>query len=175
MQIDLTSVLLQQGKIEDFSGTLSFASFDTKMGTYKIVDMTPMHVTVYHRENQIVEVEVSGRIAVEIPCSRCLEAVMTPFDFHVQQELDMKMNENERMEALDESDYIEGKVLDVDKLMYNEIIISWPLRVLCQDDCKGICASCGANLNLTSCDCDTASLDPRMAAISDIFSKFKEV
>lgn len=175
MQIDLTSVLLQQGKIENFRGTLSFTSFDTKVGTFKIIDMAPVYVKVYHKEDQIIEIEASGRVVIEIPCSRCLEAVVIPFELYIRQEIDIKMSEKERIEALDDSDYIEGKTLDVDKLMYNEILISWPLQVLCQDDCKGICASCGANLNLTSCDCDTASLDPRMAAISDIFSKFKEV
>ena len=44
-----------------------------------------------------------------------------------------------------------------------------------KDDCKGICSRCGANLNIQTCDCDTTGLDPRMAAIKDIFSKFKEV
>jgi len=175
MQIDLTSALLQQGKTEEFDGTLSFVSFDSKAGTFKVMEKSPVYVKVYHRENQIIEIEASGRVVIRIPCSRCLEAVVIPFGLHVQQEIDMKTSEKERVEALDESDYIEGKILDVDKLMYNEILINWPLQVLCQGDCKGICASCGANLNLTSCDCDTASLDPRMAAISDIFSKFKEV
>ena len=37
------------------------------------------------------------------------------------------------------------------------------------------CSKCGANLNVTTCDCDTSSLDPRMAVIQDIFKQFKEV
>ena len=77
--------------------------------------------------------------------------------------------------TLDEGDCIQNKKLDVDALMHNEILTDWPMQVLCSEDCKGICPSCGANRNRTSCDCDTAVLDPRMAAIRDIFSKFKEV
>ena len=53
--------------------------------------------------------------------------------------------------------------------------ILFGLSVLRKDDCKGICSRCGANLNIQTCDCDTTGLDPRMAAIKDIFSKFKEV
>ena len=60
-------------------------------------------------------------------------------------------------------------------LQIDELIVQWPIRVLCKDDCKGICSRCGANLNIQTCDCDTTGLDPRMAAIKDIFSKFKEV
>ena len=76
---------------------------------------------------------------------------------------------------MDESSFIQNKELDTDKLLHNEVLINWPMRVLCKEDCKGICSRCGANLNQGSCVCDTADLDPRMAVISDIFKNFKEV
>jgi uncharacterized protein len=61
-------------------------------------------------------------------------------------------------------------------LVYDEVLTEWPLKVLCKEDCKGICSQCGANLNHETCSCKHEErLDPRMAAISDIFSKFKEV
>ena len=71
--------------------------------------------------------------------------------------------------------YIHGYDLDVDELVYSEILVNWPLRVLCKEDCKGICSICGKNLNHGTCDCDHTDLDPRMAQIRDIFNKFKEV
>ncbi|MFQ8840665.1 MAG: YceD family protein [Clostridium fessum] len=39
------------------------------------------------------------------------------------------------------------------------------MKVLCREDCKGICNRCGTNLNLRTCTCDTRSLDPRMSVI----------
>ena len=87
----------------------------------------------------------------------------------------MKQSEEDRIKNLDESDYITGMDLDGDRLVCDEILIQWPLKVLCKEDCKGICSKCGQNLNHGECDCEKGSLDPRMAAISDIFSKFKEV
>ena len=65
--------------------------------------------------------------------------------------------------------YIDGYLLDVDALVRNELFVHMPLRVLCKEDCKGICKRCGTNLNLGTCDCDATELDPRMAAILDIF------
>ena len=47
--------------------------------------------------------------------------------------------------------------------------------VIDKEDCKGICRRCGANLNLSECQCPKTEPDPRMAAIQDIFNKFKEV
>ena len=55
---------------------------------------------------------------------------------------------------------MEGDELDVEELVRNELIVQWPIRVLCKDDCKGICSRCGANLNIQTCDCDTTGLDP---------------
>jgi uncharacterized protein len=66
-------------------------------------------------------------------------------------------------------------VLDVDRLLFNEILVNWPEKVLCKPDCKGICKTCGTNLNLATCDCEQSELDPRMAQFQDVFNKFKEV
>ena len=78
-------------------------------------------------------------------------------------------------EEMEETDYLIGFELDVDKLVYAEILVNWPMRVLCKDDCKGICKVCGVNLNKGTCSCDSFVPDPRMAAFQDIFNKFKEV
>ena len=68
-----------------------------------------------------------------------------------------------------------GSNLDVDRLIYDEILVNWPMKVLCREDCKGICRKCGTNLNYKPCSCDRTEPDPRMAAIQDVFNQFKEV
>ena len=78
-------------------------------------------------------------------------------------------------EAKEEKDYIDGYNLDVDKLVFGEILISMPGKTLCKEDCKGICLICGANLNKGECGCDRDILDPRMSVFKDILKNFKEV
>lgn len=176
MQIDLTKILSQDGKTETFQGTLEMVSFDTRMGCLEITDKTPIALTVVNLGNKILSLDGSCRVTLAVPCVRCLEPVQISFSLHPVREIDMKLSAEEQLaEALDDNNYIEGKILDADKLMHNEILVKWPMQVLCKDDCEGICSSCGANRNLKSCDCDTDSLDPRMAAINDIFREFKEV
>ncbi|HWT27780.1 MAG TPA: DUF177 domain-containing protein, partial [Mobilitalea sp.] len=75
----------------------------------------------------------------------------------------------------DETNYIIGYNLDVDILIYDEILIGFPMKLLCSEDCKGICKHCGTNLNEKTCDCDKTEYDPRMSVIRDIFNNFKEV
>ena len=109
-----------------------------------------------------------------IPCGRCLEEVPTPIHFEIDKELTIT-DEGIVDEEMEETDYLIGFELDVDKLVYAEILVNWPMRVLCKDDCKGICKVCGMNLNKGTCDCESSALDPRMAAIQDIFNQYKEV
>ena len=87
----------------------------------------------------------------------------------------MKTSSEEKLEQLDENNYIAGYQLDVDALIADEMVLQWPLKVLCKEDCKGICTVCGKNLNEQECECDRTVLDPRMAAFLDIFEQFKEV
>ena len=64
----------------------------------------------------------------------------------IERKLDMKLTDEDRVNDLDESSYLTGMDLDVDQLVYHEVLMSWPLKVLCREDCKGICSQCGKNL-----------------------------
>ena len=75
----------------------------------------------------------------------------------------------------DEDECLRGYQADVDDLVYNEISVNWPMKILCRPDCKGICRVCGRDLNEGACECDTFIPDPRLAVIKDIFNAGKEV
>lgn len=184
MQIDLSKVLAQEGRQQRVKVELSQSAFICAEGEFPYTKKQPIELAITHTGNQVLHIqtvksaldcEEENRISVQIPCSRCLEPVEIDFDIEIDEEVDMKRTDQERIDDLDESCYIQDKVLDTDRLLYNEILIRWPMQVLCKEDCKGICSRCGANLNRKLCDCDTADLDPRMAVISDIFKNFKEV
>ena len=110
-----------------------------------------------------------------IPCDRCLEDVRYEFALDFAKHVDIGLSDAELTEELDESNFIDGYHLDVDKLLSNEILSGWPEKVLCKEDCKGLCPVCGQNLNTKSCDCEDTGLDPRMSVVRDLFKNFKEV
>ena len=110
-----------------------------------------------------------------IPCDRCLEDVKYDLSIEVDKEINMDESDQERIRSLDELSYIKDNSLDVERFIYNEILVHLPMKVLCSENCKGICNRCGANLNSQTCNCDTTELDPRMSKIRDIFNNFKEV
>ena len=115
------------------------------------------------------------RLSVMIPCDRCLEDVKREFELNCVKHVDVGLSDAELTEELDESNFIDGYHLDVDKLLSNEILSGWPEKVLCKEDCKGLCPVCGQNLNTKSCDCEDTGLDPRMSVVRDLFKNFKEV
>ena len=175
MQIHLSDITDSEGKHIQLQLGLDLDKISFQMGDYPILEKTPVELEITNTGNKVLELKGIGSVTVGIPCDRCLEQVAVKIPYEIEQKLDMKKSDTERVQDLDENDYLTGMDLDVDRLVYLEVLMSWPLKVLCREDCKGICSRCGKNLNKGSCGCAEEPKDPRMAAISDIFSKFKEV
>ena len=175
MQIHLSDITDSEGKHIQLQLDLDLDKISFQMGDYPILEKTPVELDITNTGNKVLEMKGIGAVVVGIPCDRCLEQVAVKIPYEIDQKLDMKKSDTERVQDLDENDYLTGMDLDVDRLVYLEVLMSWPLKVLCREDCKGICSRCGKNLNKGSCGCAEEPKDPRMAAISDIFSKFKEV
>lgn len=55
----------------------------------------------------------------------------------------------------DDDEYIvtENDALDLDELAVSDMLLQMPTRLLCKEDCKGLCPVCGADLNVTDCGC----------------------
>ena len=175
MLIDLSEILSLEGKTQVVDAPVSMDSFQSKLGDFPIVEKKPISMKITNSGKKVLKIEASGSITVAIPCDKCLKEVPTTFTIDLEEELDMKASKEDRIKDLDEINDVTGCSLDVDQLMHNEVLIHCSLRVLCKENCRRICPICGMNLNEGTCDCDQFVPDPRMAVISDIFSKFKEV
>ncbi len=142
---------------------------------YRILEKKDVDLTIRNLGDKKLSIQARGEFVFEVPCSRCLtpQRVEVPIDF--SNEIDMNISAAERAQDLDETDYISGYDLDVDRLIYEEILLGFPTKVLCDEDCKGLCKVCGHNLNEGECGCDRTELDPRMSVIRDIFNQVKEV
>lgn len=100
---------------------------------------------------------LSGHLELKIksPCSRCLTMVSTNIspDFNF-----ILLPENSEDDELvcDDDIVVEsykGNIIDITDYLYEVLSISVPVKVLCNSDCKGICAYCGSNLNNKLCGC----------------------
>lgn len=173
MRVELADIISCENKEMSKQVEIELLSFDSKLGQFPVVKKAPFVMQFTNEENRRLLIQGETEVTIAIPCDRCLEEVEWNFSIVIEKEIDLTKSSEET--AMDELSYMTGTSLDVDQLIFGEILVSWPMKVLCREDCKGICKRCGANLNLAECQCQKTELDPRMAAIQDIFSKFKEV
>ena len=171
MIIDISTIVKSINKEITEEVSIEMTTFASRLGDFPILKKSPIALYIANDENRQLFIKVTVDIEVAIPCGRCLEEVPTQIRFDIDKELtiDGEVIIDEEME---ETDYLIGFELDVEKLVYAEILVNWPMKVLCSETCEGICKVCGMNLNKGACNCQRTELDPRMAAIQDIFNKF---
>ncbi len=174
MLINLTDVFTSEGKVKKMSQTLDIDRVSYMGATYPVISKSDVSLTFTNIGTGQVLLEGDMALKVSIPCDRCLQDVEVSIDVTFSHELAAPSEENVQSEE-EEQCFISGYDLDVETLMNNEILINMPVKVLCSEECKGICMVCGHNLNEGECGCDTFVPDPRMAAIKDIFNANKEV
>ena len=169
MLINLSKLLSGDQETLTEQVTLEMEAFSASVGTFPIVEKTSFPLKISKVGTDKFLMEGTTAITVEIPCDRCLSPVRVEIPLEICREYD----KNDTEEEPDEDNLIVGYNLDTEQLIYCEILVNWPMKTLCTEACKGICKKCGANLNHSSCTCDTEELDPRMAKIRDIFNNFK--
>ena len=114
-------------------------------------------------------IEFSARLTVRysVPCSRCLK------ELDREMVLDLKSPIAESLENMDNDEYIipENGLIDLGELVRENIILNLPLSHICSEDCKGLCAKCGADLNLGDCGCVKVEKDPRWSVLEHFFDE----
>lgn len=106
---------------------------------------------------------VRGTIAAiwDAVCSRCLAPVTGDLVVHVDELFEPQPLEGETYS-------IDDDVIDLEPMVRDAIVFELPAAPLCSPDCAGLCPTCGADRNTTSCDCHTEDLDPRWAALRSL-------
>ena len=140
---------------------------------YEVIPTKDLDINFKKTQDDKLEISGSGTYNIKMFCDRCLleviKEVSVCFEYKVSS-TDSGFSDEET------EDFISGYELDTERLIHSELIMGLPMKVLCKDDCKGICPVCGSNRNKGECGCDTFVPDPRMAAIQDIFNAInKEV
>lgn len=168
MLINLTDYFHKDEKTGDYE-----VKFESKAFSYEGIDYpicsdenASIHVMVVASGK--VNIKGSFLVTLQSECARCLE----PVQFPVNIAFDLDAYDPNGSVSFDPEEqwFMNGYELDTELLIQNELIMGLPIRVLCKDDCKGLCPKCGSNRNKCDCGCDTFVPDPRMAAIQDIFN-----
>jgi len=90
------------------------------------------------KDSGIAKISASVQAPLELMCSRCLKT----FSRTLNQTFDL-------VYALDLSE----RVIEIDENIREELLLSYPTKILCDENCKGLCLKCGADLNESVCGC----------------------
>ncbi|MGC3996212.1 MAG: DUF177 domain-containing protein [Anaeromyxobacter sp.] len=131
-----------------------------------------------------VRVKLRGEAQLTVECGRCLtpvtvdlpvvfELTLVPSDEyddapHADKDGNTGVVAGSFEPAQAEEDVYSGKVIDLDPLVREQLLLALPGYPVCKDDCKGLCAVCGANLNDRECGCNRHVPDPRWAGLKDV-------
>ena len=129
------------------------------------------------------EVRINGslRTNVETMCSRCLEPARSEltkaFDLFFRQRDEHMFDEDDEIE-LDEEDtktaFFTGTQLAMGDILREQVLLALPMKALCKVDCKGLCPTCGTNLNSGSCNCPKEEFSPHIDALLEIKRRLEE-
>jgi uncharacterized protein len=121
------------------------------------------------------EVFVNGHVEAlaQVECDRCLQRVEAPVsaDFALEYITGSEYESGDAAELTEEQlsvSVFDGQAIDVDEIMKEQILLAVPTRMLCREDCKGICPECGIDKNTGECQCVTDDIDPRWAALKNL-------
>lgn len=106
-------------------------------------------------------------------CARCLTPVEGVFtlDFERTVAAEGTISEEQLEENIDSYVMIRDGKLDVDEPLREELLICFPMRLLCDEDCEGLCPKCGKPKREGDCGCSTKEIDPRLAVLQNWVDK----
>ena len=173
MKLDITKGIQRKGvdvpfDLEDAWGedhwngdTIAYIRPVSFSGTYMLADET-------------VIVRGIARAVIESPCARCLAATETSVEAEVEEAF--IRDKGEEREADDDQYMYSGHVLELDEAVRTALLLEMPSRVLCKEDCRGLCDQCGANLNINECLCqkDLTRRNP-FSALASLLNEDEEV
>lgn len=119
----------------------------------------------------------SATMGLKIICSRCLvqfhHQLESDFDSEYVPKSTHSKTEQSDDPIEDETPTYQGDQLDIQDLIQESLLLAIPMKIVCDENCKGICPDCGQALNEKTCQCNTHKPDPRLAPLADLLKREK--
>jgi len=150
-------MLMNIKKILNIPGTsekFDFAVPDDRLELVRgYVFHTPVQVTgdiVNHAGAVVLKLHISFSLLVT--CDRCLKETVQAFSYDTEHLVVRFLNDEEN-----EENYVVAKAesIDIAEIAVADLLLELPTKMLCKEDCKGLCPVCGCDRNLTECNCMT--------------------
>ena len=167
MVVDVAPLLKGEVKKIDIDYMLSPEQIDG-------IEFEDAHVVGELTDNSgYMRLKLKAELVYHGECARCLAPVDGVFslDFERTVATEGMLSENASGEDDDEYVVVHGSELDVDEALTEELVLAFPNKLLCSEDCQGLCPKCGKPRREGDCGCPTREIDPRLAILATLFDK----
>ncbi|MBQ8551221.1 MAG: DUF177 domain-containing protein [Clostridia bacterium] len=175
MAIDMRKIL--SGELNELAIAHSFSltqdefPFDTQVDG--VVFTKPAAVTgKIVNMGGYISLDVTVSVEYDAECARCLKPLSRCFETSFSRTV---VNRGDLVNTSEEDadDYIEivDGMLDLDTVCAEQLMMEFPMKEVCRDDCKGLCPKCGHDLNEGDCGCQRKEIDPRLAILQKLLEK----
>lgn len=170
MTFDLSGFLDKGENVYCFNGELDFSEYKHDDKNFRIIGPVNYNGKIFKVDGDyIINADISYKY--ESMCDRCLkpttDEIKTVLSGKLIEDSGGKYNEDDYEEII----YYKDNLLDLDKYIKSQVIMSIPMKFLCSKKCKGLCSKCGVDLNVEECNCSHESIDPRLEKLKDFFPK----
>jgi uncharacterized protein len=144
---------------------------DSSEAKYSLPVPLQVHLTHFRSGEDLI---FSGTVQGELVgiCSRCVEEYTSPIEREFSVILSPQLGATHREVELSAEELSAGfyseEHIDLSALIHEETLLALPSQPLCRENCRGLCAQCGTNLNAESCACRPLWRDPRLAVLSTL-------
>jgi DUF177 domain-containing protein len=171
MKLDLWSFLEGKKDILEFQGKLECTDLKLKDREVKIVEPIEYKGEIF-KVDRDKTINLNVKYTYSEKCNRCLAPSTGKIETNLYGKLlEGKTSLEDENDGYEEVLYYVNGILRLDEYIREQVIVSLPIKTLCDDDCKGLCPKCGVDLNKEKCDCVHEDIDPRLEKLKDFFSK----
>lgn len=166
--VDVSKIRKNTDEKINFKQEESFEPVESRTNRIEFASPVKFDLVIESADEDVL---VKGHLKVELKliCGRCAK----PFVSKLELETKEIFYRSSHIRDEDESEefMVEDEKIDVGRLAEQSLILSLPMKIVCSDDCKGLCANCGINLNEGDCGCKTEHLDPRLSKLKDLLNQ----
>ena len=167
MRLNLREILHTPGASLPFAFQMDLSELDF-YGERPVREPVQVSGTVRNMADALV-LEGAAETTLDLVCDRCLK----PFRQAMRVPVETLLAETLEDEENDEILLLDNGEVDLDEVFTTALVLAMDSKHVCSEDCKGLCATCGADLNEGPCGCKP-EIDPRFAALAQLLDKESE-
>lgn len=133
-------------------------------------------VGVVTDEGGYMRLSLKASLPYKGECARCLDPVSGVQDFDVERTVvpEGSLTQEQLENGDEEYVVLQKSKLDIDNELRELLLLEFPYRLLCSEDCPGLCSRCGKSLKNGPCGCTEKEIDPRLAVLKNWHPKSED-